>query len=59
MSKWIWELIRLILSVASPQIRESVCTLLNDLEQKAQQTKNPWDNVLVGLLKTVLACPES
>lgn len=59
MNKWIWELIRLILSVASPEIRESICKLLNTMEQKAKETKNPWDDVLVGLLKTVLACPEN
>jgi len=59
MSKWIWELIRLIVSVASPDIRKALCTLLTDLQQKAKETTNPWDDVLVGLLKTVLACPES
>jgi len=58
MSKWIWELIRLILSVTSPEIRAAFCAMLNDLEQKAKETKNPWDDVLVGLLKTILACPE-
>lgn len=59
MSKWIWELIRLILTVASPQIRESLCKLLDTLEQQATQTDNAWDDVLVEVLKMVLACPDS
>lgn len=58
MSKWLWELIRLILTVASPEIREQLCIMLNTLEVKAKETKNPWDNIVVGLLKTILACPE-
>jgi len=58
MNKWIWRLIGLVLSQASPVIREHLCTLLADLEQKAKETDNPWDDVVVGLLKTVLNCPE-
>lgn len=58
MKNWIWELIRLILTVASPQIRDSICKLLKTLEKQALQTENPWDDVLVNLLKSVLACPE-
>ncbi|MBA7703902.1 hypothetical protein ES703_112699 [subsurface metagenome] len=59
MSKWMWELIRLILTVASPQIRESLCKLLDTLEEQAKKTDNAWDDVLVELLKIVLACPQS
>lgn len=58
MSKWIWELIRLVLTVASPEIREQLCIMLNTLTVKAKETKNPWDDVVVGLLKTILACPD-
>lgn len=58
MSKWIWKLLELILVQASPQIRKAFCDMLNDLEQKAKATDNPWDDVLVGLAKTILACPK-
>ena len=58
MSKWIAELIRLIVGQASPQIRKSICEMLNTLEAEAKETPNPWDDVLVGLGKAVLACPE-
>ena len=59
MNKWLWELLRLILTVASPQIRESFCKLLNTLEEQAKETDNPWDDVLVGVLKTIMGCPDN
>ena len=59
MSKWLSELFRLILTVASPQIKDALCKLLNTLEENAKKTDNPWDDVLVGLLKSILGCPES
>lgn len=58
MSKWLWKLLEMILTVASPQIRESFCSMLDNLEQQAKETDNPWDDVLVGLAKTILGCPE-
>jgi len=59
MSKWLWKLLELILVQASPQIREQLCVLLSDLKQKAEATENPWDDVLVGVLRTVLNCPDN
>lgn len=59
MKKWLWKLLELLLIQASPQIREQLCVLLSDLEQKAKETDNPWDDILVGILKTVLACPDN
>lgn len=58
MDKWIWKLISLILIQASPQIRQQLCQLLTDLAKKAAETDNAWDDVLVGLLQTILNCPE-
>jgi len=58
MDKWIWKILALILVQASPEIRNAFCDMLNELEQKAKATKNPWDDVLVGLAQTVLACPK-
>jgi len=58
MNKWLWRLLELILVQASPTIREHLCTLLSDLEQKAKETDNDWDNVLVGLLQIFLNCPD-
>jgi len=58
MNKWIWQLIGLVLAQASPLIREHLCQLLAELEVKAKETKNPWDDVLVGMLATLLSCSD-
>lgn len=40
----------------SPQLRQAVVEFVNKLEVDAKATKdNPWDDVLVGILKLVLA----
>lgn len=59
MKKWLWKLIQLVLSVASPEIRKMCCEMLKEMEAKAAATDNPWDDVLVQLLQTVLDCPEN
>lgn len=54
MNEWILKLIGLIFSVASPEVRKMVETMVTNLEQQARATKNPWDDVLVALLKQLL-----
>ncbi|GAJ05915.1 unnamed protein product [marine sediment metagenome] len=54
MNDWILRLIGMIFSVASPELRKGLEDWLNTLEVQAKATKNPWDDVLVGLLKTLL-----
>lgn len=54
MEKYLLGLIRLLVSVISPEIRNSLVTLLNTLEKQAEKTPNQWDDVIVGLLKTLL-----
>ena len=58
MNKWLWRLLELILVQASPTIRDSLCKGLKELEEKAKETDNKWDDVLVGVLQTVLQCPD-
>jgi len=54
MNEWILKLIGLIISVASPELRKMIETMLTNLEQQAKATKNPWDDILVGMLRTLL-----
>jgi len=54
MNKWIFRLVTLIVSVASPELRKLIGDMLNNLEQQAKKTSNPWDDMLVGLLKTLM-----
>ena len=54
MNAWILGLIQLVVKVVSPEIRTGANQLLDDLEAKAKKTPNPWDDILVGLLKTIM-----
>ena len=54
MNEWILKLIGLIFSVASPELRKLLEQWIVTLEQQAKATKNPWDDVLVALLKQLL-----
>lgn len=54
MNEWILRLITLILGVASPELRKMLEQFLNQLEAQAKNTKNPWDDILVAMLKRLL-----
>jgi len=54
MNVWILGLIRLVVGVVSPEIRTGVKELLNALEDKAKKTANPWDDMLVAMLKQIM-----
>jgi len=54
MEKYLLALIRLLLTVLSPELREGLVQLLNDLEEKAKATSNEWDDLLVSMLKRLL-----
>ena len=54
MNEWILRLIGLIVTVASPELRASLEEWITALEKNAKSTSNPWDDILVAMLKTVL-----
>jgi len=54
MNEWIFRLIGLIIAVASPELRKGLEEWLNTLEKQAQATDNPWDDILVAMLRTIL-----
>lgn len=54
MNQWIFRLIALIIAVASPELRKGIEDWLNTLEKQAQATDNPWDDILVAMLRTIL-----
>lgn len=51
---WIIKLIKLIWAQVSPQLREMLIAFVKELEKKAQDTKNEWDDVAVAILKMFL-----
>jgi len=54
MNEWILRLIGLVVTVASPELRKVLEDWLNTLEAQAKKTDNPWDDILVAMLKTIL-----
>ena len=54
MNQWIFRLIGLIIAVASPELRNGLGEWLDNLEKQAAKTDNPWDDILVAMLRTIL-----
>ena len=54
MNEWILRLITLIVGSASPELRQLIKEWVLELEKRAKETPNPFDDVLVGLIKIVL-----
>ncbi|GAH42770.1 unnamed protein product [marine sediment metagenome] len=54
MHEWIFGLIRLVIGVVSPELRTGVAALLDKLEEQAKRTSNPWDDILVAMLKQIM-----
>ena len=54
MNKWMATLLRQIVTQMSPAIRTALVEFVTRLDEAAQRTDNPWDDVAVGLLKLVL-----
>jgi hypothetical protein len=50
----VYKMIVKVLSGASPEIRNQIKAFLADLEEKAKQTSNPVDDILVLCLRIVL-----
>ena len=47
-----------IVELVTPDIREVICESLLDLKKKVKKSANPWDDIAVDLLLTVMACDE-
>lgn len=54
MNEWILRLITLIVGSASPELRKLIKDWVIELEVRAKETPNQFDDVLVGLIKIVL-----
>lgn len=54
MDTWLSSLMKQILIQMSPAIRDTLVKFVDQLEADAKGTKNPWDDIGVGLLKFVL-----
>jgi len=50
-----WTILQKILELVSPEIRDALVQFVLELEISAKETPNLWDDVLVFVLKRVLA----
>jgi len=48
------QIINILLEVISPHLRKLILDFVNDLSTEANKTPNPWDNILVAILKILL-----
>lgn len=53
MDKWIWKLISLVIPVVTPALRDMLAEFLGKLEESAKKTPNPYDDILVDMLKAI------
>ena len=54
MNKLLEKLLPLILSVMSPEIKKAVAQFVLQLEEQAKKTPNPWDDMFVAILKSII-----
>jgi len=50
MEKWILKLLPLVLTTLTPTMKQLLEQFLIDFKKKAEQTKNPWDDLAAELL---------
>lgn len=51
MERWIVFVIRLVLERISPEIQDFITTWLQQADEKAKATDNPFDDLIVDILK--------
>jgi len=56
MKKVLLNILLQVLTVATPEIRRQICEALKELKKKTEKTPNPWDDILVDVLITLLGC---
>ena len=54
MSGCIVRLIRLVLSQISPELRKMIESAIETWEEKAKETKTPWDDIAILLVKILI-----
>lgn len=57
MNELILTAITMMLSLMSQDLRHNITIFLNNLEADARKTSNPWDNMLVTMLRNLLDEP--
>jgi len=59
MEKILFKILAAVLKAISPQVRALIVVFIENLEVEAPKTPNPWDDLLVLVLKVLLAVEDS
>ena len=54
MKDWFARLVGMVITVISPALKKDIETWILQLEVSAKKTENPWDDIFVGLLKSII-----
>jgi len=54
MNEWLLRIIGMVFSVMTPELRTGMESFVKRLESDAKKTPNPWDDIFVGVLKSIL-----
>lgn len=57
MNNWMVALVQTMLTSVSGPMRQEIVKSIQQWEIKAKETKSPWDDILVGAVKWLLAIP--
>lgn len=52
----IFELLRRLVDLMSPELRQHLCEFLAQLQERAKSTDNQWDDVVVYFVRAMLGC---
>lgn len=57
MNEWLLRIVGLVIGQISPELRNGMITFVKNLEAQAKKTPNPWDDIFVDILRSVLNIP--
>jgi len=54
MNVLLFRILLLVVTMLSPAVKATLTDLLNQLDADAKKTANPWDDIFVAMLKTLV-----
>ena len=54
MNVLMFRILLLVVTMLSPAVKTTLADLINQLDVDAKKTDNPWDDIFVAMLKTLI-----
>jgi len=54
MNELLFRILLLVVTMLSPAVKKTLADLINQLDADAKKTANPWDDIFVAMLKTLI-----